>query len=149
MQGTDGNIYGTNLGLGADGWGTVFQLVTGLSPFVKTTPINGAAGTQVIIFGIASKSFAISEGLRPSDGRLDRMYKVINLEVGIAAGLALVFAGVACLFAALWYWKSHGFGALNYSVSQRIIIPGVTAIVLGLQTVFSSFLLSVFGLSRR
>ena len=106
-------------------------------------------GYQVIIFGIASKSFAISEGLRPSDARLDRMYKVINLEVGIAAGLVLVFAGVGCLLAALLYWKSHGFGALNYSVSQRIIIPGVTAVVIGLQTVFSSFLLSVFGLSRR
>ncbi len=106
-------------------------------------------GYQVIVFGIISKVFAISEGLRPPDPLLERMYRVVNLEVGIAAGLMLVLGGFASLLGALFYWRSHGFGPLDYSVSQRIIIPGVTAIVLGLQTVFSSFLLSVFGLARK
>ena len=106
-------------------------------------------GYQVIVFGIISKVFAISEGLRPPDPLLDRMYRKVNLEVGIAAGVVLVVAGFASLLGALLYWRSHGFGPLDYSVSQRIIIPGVTAIVLGLQTVFSSFLLSVFGLARK
>jgi hypothetical protein len=106
-------------------------------------------GYQVIVFGLISKVFAISEGLRPPDPLLDRLYRKVNLEVGIAAGLVLVMAGFASLLGALLYWRSHGFGPLDYSVSQRIIIPGVTAIVLGLQTVFSSFLLSVFGLARK
>ena len=51
MQGTDGNIYGANEGFGSNGEGTVFQLLTGLGPFVKTNPLNGTVGTQVIIFG--------------------------------------------------------------------------------------------------
>ena len=106
-------------------------------------------GYQVIVFGLASKVFAISEGLRPRDPRLDRLYRFVKLEVGIVAGLFFVCGGLGCLGAALWYWKSHGFRAIDYSVSQRMVIPGVTAIVLGLQTVFSSFLLSVFGLARK
>ncbi len=106
-------------------------------------------GYQVIVFGIISKVFAISEGLRPPDPVMDRLYRVVNLEVGIVAGLVLVGGGLASLLGALLYWRSKGFGPLDYSVSQPIIIPGVTAIVLGLQTVFSSFLLSVFGLARK
>jgi hypothetical protein len=106
-------------------------------------------GYQVVVFGVISKVFAISEGLRPPDPLLDRGCRVVNLEVGIAAGLFLVLAGFGSLLGALLYWRSHGYGALNYSVSQRLIIPGVTGIVLGLQTMFSSFLLSVFGLARK
>lgn len=106
-------------------------------------------GYQVIIFGLASKTFAVSEGLRPPDPRLDRLYRIVNLEMGIFAGLALVCGGLSALVAALLYWQRHGFGGIDYSVSQRMIIPGVTAIVVGLQTVFSSFLLSVFGLARK
>jgi hypothetical protein len=93
--------------------------------------------------------FAISEGLRPPDPLLDRVCRFVNLEVGIAAGLFLVLGGFGSMLGALLYWRGHGYGALNYSVSQRIIIPGVTGIVLGLQTMFSSFLLSVFGLARK
>jgi hypothetical protein len=106
-------------------------------------------GYQVVVFGVISKVFAISEGLRPPDPLLDRGCRVVNLEVGIAAGLFLVLAGFGSLLGALLYWRSHGYGVLNYSVSQRLIIPGVTGIVLGLQTMFSSFLLSVFGLARK
>ena len=106
-------------------------------------------GYQVVVFGIISKVFAISEGLRPPDPLLDRVCRVVNLEVGIAAGLFLVLGGFGSMLGALLYWRGHGYGALDYSVSQRIIIPGVTGIVLGLQTMFSSFLLSVFGLARK
>jgi hypothetical protein len=106
-------------------------------------------GYQVVVFGIISKVFAISEGLRPPDPLLDRVCRFVNLEVGIAAGLFLVLGGFGSMLGALLYWRGHGYGALNYSVSQRIIIPGVTGIVLGLQTMFSSFLLSVFGLARK
>jgi uncharacterized repeat protein (TIGR03803 family) len=51
MQGTDGNFYGIANGGGAENQGTVFQLSTGLSPFVKTVPAGGAIGSQVIIMG--------------------------------------------------------------------------------------------------
>jgi uncharacterized repeat protein (TIGR03803 family) len=55
--GTDGILYGTTLFGGNDtsggcsGDGTIFSLSNGLSPLVKTVPVAGKAGKQVIILG--------------------------------------------------------------------------------------------------
>ena len=51
VQGTDGNLYGTTNYGGANGFGTVFSLSLGLSPFVKTLPSSGKMGATVIIMG--------------------------------------------------------------------------------------------------
>src|SRR5215510_9620031 len=40
-------------------------------------------GEQAIFFAILSKTFAITEGLMPSDPRLDRFYSVVDLERGL------------------------------------------------------------------
>ena len=55
LQATDGNFYATtafgqNSNSGS-GYGTVFKLSKGLSPFVKPVPIAGKVGKQVIILG--------------------------------------------------------------------------------------------------
>jgi len=50
IQATDGNFYGTTSGGEVDA-GTVFRLGVGLSPFVKTSPTSGGAGTPVTITG--------------------------------------------------------------------------------------------------
>ena len=52
VQGTDGNIYGTTNGfIGQHLYGTVFQLSTGLAPFVRTVPAGAYTHTQVLILG--------------------------------------------------------------------------------------------------
>jgi uncharacterized repeat protein (TIGR03803 family) len=51
LQATNGILYGTTSGAGADGYGTVFSLSVGLGPFVKTLQTSGAVGTTVIILG--------------------------------------------------------------------------------------------------
>jgi hypothetical protein len=43
-------------------------------------------GYQSILFGIFTKTFAISEGLHPPDPRMDRFFKVVNLERGLILG---------------------------------------------------------------
>jgi uncharacterized repeat protein (TIGR03803 family) len=51
IQDTNGYLYGTTYGGGADGYGTVFALSVGLGPFVKTRPAVGVAGEFVEILG--------------------------------------------------------------------------------------------------
>jgi hypothetical protein len=56
---------------------------------------------------------------------------------------------VGIWFLGLSYWHRHDFGPLNPDVTMRIVIPGLLALTLGVQTILSSFFVSVLGLSRR
>lgn len=50
LEATDGNFYGTTQS-GAEGQGTVFQLSTGLAPFVMIVPTAAKIGATVMILG--------------------------------------------------------------------------------------------------
>ncbi len=51
VQATDGKLYGTTYGGGANNDGTVFALAVGLGAFVKTQPTSGKVGADIIIVG--------------------------------------------------------------------------------------------------
>ena len=106
-------------------------------------------GYQSILFAICTKTFAINEGLLPKDPRIDRFFKVIYLERGLAIGALAFLAGLILLGAAVLQWKSAHFGRLDYAVTMRWVIPGATLTALGFQTVLSSFFVSVLGMKRR
>lgn len=104
---------------------------------------------QLISFAMFSKVFAISEGLLPEDPRLNRVFSIITLEVGILIGLILAVSGLGLLIGAVVYWAKQGFGELSYPDSLRLVIPAVTSLILGVQIIFSSFFMSILGLKRR
>ena len=106
-------------------------------------------GYQSVLFAIFAKAFAIGEGLLPADPRLDRFFKVIYLERGLAIGALAFLAGLILLGAAVFQWKSAHFGRLDYAVTMRRVIPGATLTALGFQTVLSSFFVSILGMKRR
>jgi len=106
-------------------------------------------GFQGISFAVFTKLFAISEGLHPPDPALDRAFRYISLEEGIGIGAILTITGLAASLFAVTGWGIRHFGALDYSHTMRIVIPGVLLLILGAQTIFASFFLSVLGLQRR
>jgi glycosyltransferase involved in cell wall biosynthesis len=105
-------------------------------------------GYQTVIFAIFTKVFAITERLLPEDPRLKTLFRYIKLETGILAGILLLAAGIGLSVYALSFWSSRSFGPLDPSQTLRLVIPAVTLIALGLQTVLSSFFLSILGLER-
>ena len=106
-------------------------------------------GFQAIAFAVFTKLFAISEGLHPPDPLLDRLFRYINLELGLLAGTILTVTGFAVSIYAVKVWEAHQFGALDMSHTLRIVIPAALSLTLGVQTIFSSFFLSVLGMRRR
>jgi glycosyltransferase involved in cell wall biosynthesis len=106
-------------------------------------------GYQSVLFAICAKTFAISEGLLPKDPRVDRFFKVIYLERGLAMGALAFLAGLILLGAAVLRWKSVHFGRLDYAVTMRWVIPGATLTALGFQTILSSFFVSILGMKHR
>ena len=107
-------------------------------------------GFQMVLFALFTKIFAINVGLLPEDPRLNRVFRVATLEVGLALGGALVLAGLGGSAWALAVWDATSFGALDpSSLTMRIVIVSATAIALGVQTILSSFFFSILGLRRR
>jgi hypothetical protein len=106
-------------------------------------------GYQSSLFAIFSATFAVAEGLLPSDRRLERFFEIVNLERGLIIAILALCAGVALLAAAVNQWRMAHFGNLDYAETMRLVIPGVTLTALGFQTVLSSFFVSILGLRRR
>jgi glycosyltransferase involved in cell wall biosynthesis len=106
-------------------------------------------GFQSVAFAVFTKFFAISEGLLPQDPALDRLFRYITLEVGLAIGSLLTIAGLVTSAYGVGIWESKHFGALDYSHTMRLVIPAALMLTLGVQTIFASFFMSVLGLRRR
>jgi glycosyltransferase involved in cell wall biosynthesis len=140
------------LGAVVSGWLLVGpRVVDGITLDVHTflyAAIAIVIGYQTVIFAIFTKVFAITERLLPEDPRLKTLFRYIKLETGILAGVLLLVAGISLSVYALSFWSSRSFGPLDPSQTLRLVIPAVTLIALGLQTVLSSFFLSILGLER-
>jgi hypothetical protein len=106
-------------------------------------------GFQAITFAVFARAFAMNEGLLPPSQNIERAFHVVTLERGLLVGAVLFVTGIAIGIYALVYWGSYEFGALDTATAIRIVVPSATFLVLGVQTILASFLLSVFGLARR
>ena len=106
-------------------------------------------GFQAVLFAIFSKVFAIGAGLMPEDVRLSRLTRVVRLEAGLITGAILVIAGLAGSIFAVSQWRNTSYGPLSPSEVLRLVIPSVTAMILGFETILGSFFLSVLALARK
>jgi hypothetical protein len=142
-------VAGTLLGL----WLLPAPRTVGAVTFDVHTLVYAAAfvllGFQSIAFACFTKLFAISEGLHPPDPALDRLFRYVTLEVGLALGALLTLAGMAASLFAVSGWGAQHFGRLDYSKTMRIVIPATLCLILGVQTIFASFFLSVLGMRRK
>jgi len=105
-------------------------------------------GYQVIVFGVFTRTFGTCEGLYPEQDWLRRLQRHITLEVGLAAGLGMALVGVGASAYAFISWQQTRFGGLDPTVTMRELIPAGVLLVIGIQTIFSSFFLSILGLRR-
>lgn len=105
-------------------------------------------GFQAVLFSVLGKVFAWQEGLMPVGDRFRRLFGVVTLEVGLAVGLTLVLAGLAGSVYAFMRWSVVSFGELDPSRTLRIVIPSLTAFILGAQITLASFFLSLLGIGR-
>jgi len=106
-------------------------------------------GQQAILFALFAKMFSLNEGLLPSDARIDRFFGFFTLEKGLALGAAAALVGGGLVAFAFALWQRASFGALDYAHTMRFVIPGVTLIALGIQSILGSFMISIMSIGRR
>jgi hypothetical protein len=80
------------------------------------------------------------------DPWFERMRARFRLEHGLLAGGAVFTAGLGVAVIIGVRWAERGFGNLS---EERLAVFAATLMIVGLQVVFSSFLLSILGLRRR
>ena len=105
-------------------------------------------GYQAVLFAVFTKIFGVFEGLLPADLRLERWGQRITLETGLIVGVAASVVGILLMALALNEWRTEDFGELDYASTMRLVVPGVTSLTLGFQTILSSFFISVLALRR-
>ncbi|HEY1984415.1 MAG TPA: glycosyltransferase family 2 protein [Terracidiphilus sp.] len=106
-------------------------------------------GYQSALFAVLSRVYAVREGLYPPGRAYRYIFRHINLERGLIAGLLMFLAGIAAGVEAISQWRSAGFGPMNAEHFARIVIPSGLALTLGVETILFSLFLSTLGLNTR
>lgn len=106
-------------------------------------------GAQCCFLGIFAHTFALVKGLRPAGSFIAWFYRVFDLEKALAISCAVALCGLAMIASVVLHWRAGGFGPLDYAVTLRLVIPGVTMVALAAQVVFGSFMVSILSIELK
>jgi glycosyltransferase involved in cell wall biosynthesis len=101
-------------------------------------------GVQLVGLGLCAHAYA-TYFMGERDPWFDRARERLRLEHGLALGGAVALVGVVTIAMIFVDWVADGFGSLS---QEYAAICAATLLVLGIQIVFCSFLLSIIGLRR-
>ncbi|HZS31247.1 MAG TPA: glycosyltransferase family 2 protein [Gaiellaceae bacterium] len=99
-------------------------------------------GSQVVGLGLCGCAYGVHH-LGERNAWFERARRRVSLEQGLLAGTVVTLAGLAAGAAIVVHWAGHDFGSLG---EGRLAILAATLVVVGLQIVFTSFLLSIIGM---
>lgn len=103
-------------------------------------------GYNLVLFDVFAKAFSMGSGLARSQQWLQRLTGAFTLERGLLTGTVLFLAGLGLEVKIVVDWARAGYGEM---MAVRGVTIGATAMVLGVQTVFASFLTSLLLVQRR
>jgi hypothetical protein len=102
-------------------------------------------GAQIISIGAFAKVFSYAARFDRGTISLRRFLKRITLESGLLVGGLIFLAGFSGCAWTTWKWAATGFG--SFSEVRQVLFWSMW-LFLGVQIVFSSFFLSMLGISR-
>lgn len=107
--------------------------------------IAASLGLQIVSIGLFARVFSYSDPRRVRTRSLTRALGAARLEWGLALGGSLVLVGVGGDAWQLFHWVGRGFGVVR---DDRVVVFWSLWALLGVQVWFSSFFLSMIGISR-
>jgi len=102
-------------------------------------------GVQILAIGLFAKIFSYTERFDHSDLGLSRWLRRLPLESGLLVGTTLAAVGFIGDVSVFWEWKRGGFGPFS---EMRWLLFWSMLFFVGVQIVFSSFFMSMLGISR-
>ncbi len=101
-----------------------------------------AIAHQTLLLGLAATLYGAREGYRVVTPFFRTVYWATRLEHMLVAGGLLLLAGISVLGYVVLTWRAAEYGALQMI---REMVTASTLVVVGLQTMFGGFLLSVIS----
>jgi hypothetical protein len=93
-------------------------------------------GYQLIVFSMFAKTYSIVH-LKEQSPIMDKLYKYITIEKASALGIIIAISGI------VFYFLAPELNEIKNS------IVALTLITIGVQTIFSSFMLSILGIKNK
>jgi glycosyltransferase involved in cell wall biosynthesis len=103
-------------------------------------------GYNLVLFDVIAKTFSMGAGFARPRQWLQRLTDFFSLERGLLLGALLFFGGLAVEAKIIVDWIRGGYGPL---MAVRGVVIGMVGMVLGAQTAFASFLVSLLLIRRR
>ena len=139
------------LGLGVMLWLTPGPRVIGGVGFDVHTLLLGSLcailGSQVLWLWLHAQILSWTSGLIPPDRVSSLVFQRFRLERWLVTGVVLLVAGLGINGWLLADWFREGLGAMEVQHTLRIALWGFTAMILGAQTIFGSFFLSMIEMA--
>lgn len=111
--------------------------------FLYTASLVSITGAHILVFGFLAKQHAHLVDPVFRDPRIDKLVKFWTLERGLVAGINLILASVLIGLPVLVHWIRTS----QVPMPAQWIFAG-TLFMLGLETVFASFLIGILDLKR-
>jgi hypothetical protein len=105
-------------------------------------------GLQACLFAVFTKLFGMNLRLLPPDPFFSRLIRAFSLERGLIIGSLLVITGFVGSLYAVAHWQGEAFGPQQPQELMRIVVPSLTAMLVGMEIIFASFFLSVLQLKH-
>lgn len=136
-----------------------------ISLILMITPINIAAitldahtlvftsvltliGFQFILFYGLTKVYTVENELLPKSDRYNKLFKIINLEKGLIAGILIIAAGIVLGVISYTTWQDINYGDINDFSIIKTVTASAASILLGIQIILFSLFFSILGLKK-
>jgi glycosyltransferase involved in cell wall biosynthesis len=106
-------------------------------------------GYQTLWLWAYAKVYGWTSGMLPADTFSQRIFQHLYLERGLLVGLAMLLVGIGLNGWLLLSWVGQNMGPLEVPVTLRYGLWGFTLMVLGVQTIYGSFFLSMLGMTEK
>jgi hypothetical protein len=101
------------------------------------------SGVQMLFTGLMADIYSHTSGVFPYTGKYLKSIKGLTLEKLLLLAILVGGVGGAGFGGVLWEWYKTGFGALDFEMTMRQLIPSMALITISGQCIFNGFMLSV------
>ena len=106
-------------------------------------------GGQLIGFGVVARLHGVAAGMWPGGPGVARFRRHFSVEKGCLVGAVALLLGLGAAALLLVAWARAGFGPMHATTQLRFAIPAVLACCLGLQSIFTSFMIALVDMPGR